>query len=113
MKASKPLETGKVQIITHNTYEQATSAAYSETANTGGFTFPVVSFQQAKRLFLSGAFPIGFVETRLVSRSVEKGRGAGSTKLSMNRPLDPKHTKSVAKYLVENAENKYIIPRLR
>ncbi len=112
MKENETLETGKVKIIQHNTYEQATSAAYSEAANTGGFTFPVVSFKQGNRLFLSGAFPIGFVQTRLYSRSAEKGKGASSTILSMNRPLDPKHTKSVSKYLSENIHNKYIIPPL-
>ncbi len=66
------IQAGKVVVKEHNTYEQASNAAMSEASNTGGWTFPVVLFRQGRRLYLSGAFPIGFVESRLFSNSAKK-----------------------------------------
>lgn len=105
-------DTGKVNVKEHSTYEQAASAAYGEASNTGGWSFPVVVFQQAKRMLMSGAFPIGFVESRLFSRSALAGSGVNEAKSSMNRPNIPAHVKSIAKYLLENAGERYIIPPL-
>lgn len=105
-------DTGKIRVKEHNTYEQAASASYGEASNTGGWSFPVVVFQQAKRMLLSGAFPIGFVESRLFARSAVSGTGVTEAKSSMNRPNIPAHVKSIATYLIENAGEKYIIPPL-
>ena len=113
MEKNNKMDTGKVTIIdNHNTYEQATNAAYAESANTAGWTFPVVIFQQGTRMVLSGAFPIGFVVSRLFSSSAQKGSNVKSAITSMNRPLDPKHTKIISTYIKENIGGKYIIPPL-
>jgi DNA sulfur modification protein DndB len=106
------LQTGNVTVKEHNTYEQASNAAFSEAANTGGFTFPVVLFRQGQRRFLSGAFPIGFVESRLFSRSAQKESTIKSAMGTMNRPKDPKHIKTIAKYLKENVSGNFIVPPL-
>ncbi len=103
---------GKVVVTTHVTYEQATQAAYAESSNTAGWTFPVVVFQQGKRMFLSGAFPIGFVEARLFFRSAIKGANVAGAAEMMNRPLDPKHTRTISTYIEENIGGKYIMPPL-
>jgi DGQHR domain-containing protein len=112
METQEKLESGLVEIRTYPTYEQAATAAYSESMNTGGWTFPVVAFRQGKRLILAGAFPIGFVESRLYSRSAVRGEGASSALASMNRPLEPKHKQHITKYLVENVTSNYIMPPL-
>jgi DNA sulfur modification protein DndB len=112
MGNSIDMQTGKVELKEHDTYEDATRIAYGEAANTGGWTFPVVIFRQGKRMFLSGAFPINFIESRLYSKSVEKGSGVKSALLSMNRPLEPSHTKSISAYITENIKGKYIMPPL-
>ncbi len=112
MEESKTIETGKVTVTTHNTYEQAQQAAYAESSNTAGWTFPVVIFKQGNRMLLSGAFPIGFVEARLFSRSALKGSSVLTASESMNRPLDMKHMKTIATYLGENIDGKYIMPPL-
>jgi DNA sulfur modification protein DndB len=106
------METGNVEMKEHDIYEDAVRSAYDEAANTAGWTFPVVIFRQGTRMILSGAFPIGFIESRLFSKSVEKGSGVKSALLSMNRPLEPSHTKSIAAYIEENIKRKYIMPPL-
>jgi DNA sulfur modification protein DndB len=106
------IETGRLNISYHENYEQATRVAYDEASNTAGWTFPVVVFQQGKRMFLSGAFPIGFVESRLFSRSAVKGTNIEGASTSLNRPIDTKHTKVIARYLEENVNTKYIVPPL-
>ncbi len=106
------METGNVNVKTHNTFEQAMTAAYVESTNTGGWTFPVVIFQQGNRMFLSGAFPMSFVQTRLISAAVIKGDSVTKAMLLMNRPLDIKHTKVITDYLKDNIGKKYIIPPL-
>lgn len=112
MPLNERLEVGRIETQEHSTYEQAMNTAYAESANTAGWTFPVVIFRQGRRMFLSGAFPMGFVESRLFSRSVGKGSGTQVAAQSMNRPLDSKHTKYIAKYIKENIAQKYIIPPL-
>lgn len=104
--------TGNVIVKEHNTYDQATIAAQSESSNTGGWTFPVVLFRQGNRLSLSGAFPLGFVESRLFSRSASKATTVKGAMGTMNRPKDPKHIKIISKYLRENVGGNYIIPPL-
>lgn len=106
------LKTGLVEIKEHDDFTTATNAAYSEAMNTSGWHAPVVIFRQGTRVLLSGAFPINIIETRLFSRSVEKGSGVKGAFLSMNRPLEPSHTRSIAAYIQENIKAKYIIPPL-
>ena len=103
---------GKVTVVKYPTFEQAQQAAYQESASTGGFTFPIVIAKQGERMFLSGALPIKFVETRLIPRSASKGASMADAKSATNRPLESKHATDIARYLVENAEGKYIIPSL-
>ena len=104
------METGNVELKEHDIYEDAVRSSYDEAANTAGWTFPIVIFRQGTRMILSGAFPIGFIESRLFSKSVDKGSGVKSALLSMNRPLEPTHTKSIATYLEENIKRKIMPP---
>ena len=108
----KKIETGNIGVTEHKTFEQAQTAAYAESANTGGFTFPVIKFRQGTRMFLSGAFQISFVVTRLAAMSVTKGDSVMKASMAMNRPLDDKHAKVIAEYLRENTGKKYIMPPL-
>lgn len=109
---SEKIETGNIGVTEHKTFEQAQIAAYAESANTGGFTFPVIKFRQGTRMFLSGAFQISFVVTRLASMSVVKGDSVMKASMAMNRPLDDRHAKVIAEYLRENIGKKYIMPPL-
>ncbi len=109
---SNSVDTGRVLVTEHKTYEQATHASYSEVANTGGWCFPVVVFQQASRMLMSGAFPINFVESRLFSKSALAGSGVFEAKNSMNRPEIKEHVHAIAKYIKENVGSKYILPPL-
>lgn len=112
MNGENLIDTGRVIVNKHKTYEQATHAAYGESSNTGGWCFPVVVFQQASRLLLSGAFPISFVESRLFSKSAISGSGVSEAKSSLNRPEIKEHVHNIANYIKENISHKYIIPPL-
>jgi DNA sulfur modification protein DndB len=106
------VETGNVSVKIHNKFEQAMNEAYMESTNTGGYTFPVVMFQQGTRMFLSGAFPMSFVKSRLMNASAIKGDNVSRAMMSMNRPLDSKHSVTITNYLKENIGKKYIMPPL-
>jgi DGQHR domain-containing protein len=103
---------GKVTLVKFPTFEIAQQAAYQESASTGGFTFPITIAKQGDRLFLSGALPVKFIETRLITRSAIKGAGMLDAKSATNRPLEPKHAQEITTYVVQNADKKYIIPSL-
>jgi DGQHR domain-containing protein len=63
-------------------------------------------------MFLSGAFPMSFVQSRLISASAIKGDSVLRAMMLMNRPMDMKHTKIITGYLKDNVGKKYIIPPL-
>lgn len=108
----RSVEYGKIKIHTHPTFEVAKSVAYEESASTGGWTFPITIARQGDRMFLSGALPVVFVENRLVSRSAVKGASMSDASSSTNRPLEPKHVKDIARYIVDNSRSSYILPSL-
>lgn len=100
-----------VVIQKFQTLEEAQKQAGIEAANTGAFSFPVVVFRQGARMNLTGALPMSWIKTRLEARSARRHGSVGATKVSMNRPEEPTHSRAIAKYLVENPKS-YILPPL-
>lgn len=106
------MSTGKVRVIECATFDEAQQKAGNEATNTSGMSLPVVVFEQGNRLNLSGALYLGFVMTRLVTRSAPKKGSIRDATDSMNRPEIPDHSATIAKYIKENKDRRYILPPL-
>lgn len=103
----------RVVVKKYGTLQDAQTQAGAEVANTGGFSIPVISFMQGQRMMLTGAIPIAWMKGRLEQKSAERGRGSlNDTRTALNRPEIPEHSRSIAKYLKENYNKRYIIPPL-
>lgn len=90
--------------------EKAQQEAGAEAANTGAFPFPVVTFRQGARINITGALPMFFIRTRLETKSSGRQSQMSHARLAWNRPEDQSHSRSIAKYLAENHNKKYIVP---
>jgi DGQHR domain-containing protein len=99
-----------VKFHTVDTLEKAQQDAASAAANTAGQIFPVILFQQGTRQAMTGAFPVGFVRTRLSRKSATRKGSVADAMDAINRPLDEGHAQSVARYIVENVSKPYILP---
>lgn len=95
-----------------NDIEEAQALAGKEVANTGGFSVPVIMFRQGNRINLTGAIPMSWVSSRLAARSADRKGQIHETLSAWNRPEDPDHAETIAKYLKENHDKKYILPPL-
>ncbi len=102
---------GNVNLEECKDFTAAQDLAGREAANTVGFSIPVVVFHQGGRTNLSGALPLSFVESRLVSRQVKPKATIGAVTDAMNRPEIPEHSQAIANYIVVN-RSRYILPPL-
>jgi DNA sulfur modification protein DndB len=107
------VDESRVVVKKYDTLQEAQTQAGAEVANTGGFSIPVISFMQGRRMMLTGAIPIAWMKGRLEQKSAERGRGSlNDTRTALNRPEIAEHSRSIAKYLMENYDKKYIMPPL-
>src|SRR2546426_5511535 len=103
---------GRIKEIVCQDFGEAQTRAGKEAANPAGFPLPVVIYRQGTRYSLSGALPFSFVATRLENRSAMPKGTIRQTYDAMNRPEDPGHSEAIAKYIVENRRDRYILPPL-
>jgi DNA sulfur modification protein DndB len=103
---------GNLEFIPRPNFELAQDAAYQDAVSSGGFALPVMIAKQGTRVFLSGSFPIKFLEERLVSQSAPKNASVPEAQSATNRPLDQNHAHNISKYIVSNFEREYIIPSI-
>jgi DGQHR domain-containing protein len=106
------VQVGKVCVKECATFDEAQAQAGIESTNTAGMSLPVVIFQQGNRLNLSGALYLGFVATRLATRSAPKKGSIREATDSMNRPEVAEHSVTIARYIKENKDRHYILPPL-
>ncbi|MGQ0674690.1 MAG: DNA sulfur modification protein DndB [Rhodospirillales bacterium] len=107
-----PIMTSNVKLHKFKTLEDAQLEASKASVNVSGIAFPVVMFRQGNRLFLNGALPISYARQRLHRMSAKKKTGVAEARHTMNRPWDPTHSRTIAKYLAENRNKNFIIPPL-
>ena len=74
--------------------------------------FPVTTFKQGTRSFISTVFPIHFIINSLKINATEKDRGVKDVRQAMNRPLDLPHAKTTKEYIKRNFKEKYILPAM-
>lgn len=90
----------------HDSLTAAQNAASEAASASGGRVFTCVVFQQGGRLMLTTAFSHAFLVKHVVADSAVKG---GNPRMATNRPMDPGHVRSIAKYLADY-EGNYILP---
>lgn len=103
---------GNLEFIPRPNFELAQDAAYQDAVSSGGFALPVMIAKQGNRIFLSGSFPIKFLEERLFSQSSFKNASIIEVQTATNRPLDLNHAHNISNYIINNFEKEYIIPSL-
>src|ERR1700730_8109069 len=89
---------------------EAQSKAVEEAASTGGLPFPAILFRQGTRAFASTALPMGVIRERVIVREVRRGDDPSAVLRNANRPVMPDHTRTIARYLKNNMDRKYILP---
>lgn len=92
--------------------EEAKLKAQQEAADITGITIPVMVFRQGMRYHLTGALRMPVIAKSLHIQSAEKKSKLLDARLALNRPEDPTHTESIAKYVRANLRSKYILPPL-
>jgi len=103
---------GNLEFIPRPNFEIAQDAAYQDAVSSGGFALPVMIAKQGTRVFLSGSFPIKFLEECLFSQSSFKNASIKEVQESINRPLNLNHAHNISNYIINNFEKEYIIPSL-
>ena len=90
--------------------EAAQQRAGAEVANTGSTSFPVVVFRQGNRWNMTAALPMSWIRNRLESRSASPRSTMQQAQTALNRPEDPKHSETIANYILQNFKKRYVIP---
>jgi len=109
MKLSS-LVSDSVDIKICTNYADAQQAAVEEASATGGQPFPAILFRQGMRAFASTALPMGVIRERVIVRQVRPGDDPSAVLRSANRPVMPDHTRSIARYVRNNMNKKYLLP---
>jgi DGQHR domain-containing protein len=104
------LVTDSVDIKLCENYEHAQKAAVEEASATGGQQFPAILFRQGTRAFASTALPMGVIRERVIVREVRRGDDPSAVLRNANRPVMPDHTRTIARYVKNNMNKKYILP---
>jgi DGQHR domain-containing protein len=93
-------------------YDEAGQQASRESVNSSCQVFPVVVFEQGNRRSMAGALPVKFIRTQLASRSARPKGTVTDAAESLNRPAMKDHIDAISRYLVENVNDRYILPPL-
>jgi DNA sulfur modification protein DndB len=104
------LVSDSVDIKVCESYAEAQQGAVEEASATGGQPFPAVLFRQGTRAFASTALPMGVIRERVIVREVRRGDDPSAVLRNANRPVMPDHTRTIARYLKNNRDKKYILP---
>ncbi len=111
MSPAVNLDDTNVNLVPVDNMSDAREASQEEAANTGGLSLPGILFKQGQRYCVSTAVPVRRVRTRLLEVSHAKDRGnVADVKAATNRPLMKDHVGTIAQYLRENVEGRYILP---
>jgi DGQHR domain len=91
---------------------EAEERAYMVAGRRNGRAFPAIAFSQGRRAMYSSAVPFTFVKDHIGSDSAAPRDSVDAVKGKINRPEDPKHSQSIATYLMDNINEKFILPPL-
>lgn len=101
-----------VKLVSHENLDEAVSAATKFAGSTGGYASPCVLFRQGKRTMVAAAIPFKIVIDKLISKSAPEKGTVEQVRDAKNRPEASDHSESIANYISENVNGKFILPPL-
>ncbi len=108
MNETTVIVAGSVRFVT---VEDTAGAANRQAGNTGAACLPGVLFKQGTRYCVSTAINMGRIRRRLLDVRSAKHKGTVSdVQAATNRPVMPEHVSTIASYLRENLNGRYILP---